>query len=143
GADVRVSVAETLDALETAELIGWQDRAMLKDALAMALAKTETEKHAFDDCFEQFFQVESFRGGRGHDGDDAAEEGEDGTQQMPDHPLVRMVMDQDEPALAVAMQEAAREVGVENIKYFTQRGLYTQRILAAMGVEAVDAAIAA
>src|SRR5690606_6443252 len=59
------------------------------------------------------------------------------------HPLVQMLMDQDDAALAVAMQEAARDVGVENIKYFTQRGLYTQRILQAMGVEAVDAAIGA
>src|SRR3546814_2929020 len=46
GVDVRVSVAETLDALETAELVGWQDREMLKDALSMALAKSETEKQA-------------------------------------------------------------------------------------------------
>src|SRR5690606_2686799 len=41
------------------------------------------------------------------------------------------------------MQAAAAEVGVENIRFFTQRGLYTQRILAAMGIERVDAEIAA
>src|SRR3546814_5367655 len=62
GADVRVSVAETLDALETAELVGWRDRAMLKDALSLALAKTQEEKQAFDACFDQFFRSDSFRG---------------------------------------------------------------------------------
>ncbi len=143
GAEVRVSVAETLDALETAELVGWQDRAMLKDALSLALAKTEEEKQAFDACFDHFFRSDSFRGAENREDADG-EEGEDGaTPEIPDHPLVQMLMDQDDAALAVAMQEAARDVGVENIKYFTQRGLYTQRILQAMGVEAVDAAIGA
>lgn len=143
GAEVRVSVAETLDALETAELVGWQERAMLKDALSLALAKTEEEKQAFDACFDHFFRSDSFRGTENREDADS-QEGEDGaTPEIPDHPLVQMLMDQDDAALAVAMQEAARDVGVENIKYFTQRGLYTQRILQAMGVEAVDAAIGA
>src|SRR5690606_28870580 len=128
GAEVRVSVAETLDALETAELVGWQDRAMLKDALSLALAKTEEEKQAFDACFDHFFRSDSFRGAENREDADS-QEGEDGaTPEIPDHPLVQMLMDQDDAALAVAMQEAARDVGVENIKYFTQRGLYTQRI---------------
>ena len=145
GVDVRVSVAETLDALETAELVGWQDRAMLKDALSMALAKTQDEKQAFEDCFDQFFRADSFRGGQDRE-EDAEQDGDTekgASPEVPDSPLLQMVKDQDDAALAVAMQEAAREVGVENIKYFTQRGLYTQRILQAMGVEAVDSAISA
>ena len=145
GVDVRVSVAETLDALETAELVGWQDRAMLKDALSMALAKTQEEKQAFEDCFDQFFRSDSFRGGqdREENGEQDGDTEKGASPEVPDHPLVQMVKDQDDAALAVAMQEAAREVGVENIKYFTQRGLYTQRILQAMGIEAVDSAISA
>src|SRR3546814_15292741 len=85
-------------------------------------AKSETEKQAFDACFDQFFRSDSFRGGQDR-GDGAEQEDEDGAPpEMPDHPLLGMMMDQDDAALAVAMQEAAREVGVENIKYFTQRG---------------------
>src|SRR3546814_14874165 len=111
---------------------------MLKDARSLALAKTQEEKQAFDACFDQFFRSDSFRGDQDRE-EGAEQEGEDGAPpEVPDHPLVQMVMDQDDAALAVAMQEAAREVGVENIKYFTQRGLYTQRILQAMGVEAIE-----
>src|SRR3546814_12972805 len=90
GVDVRVSVAETLDALETAELVGWQDREMLKDALSMALAKSETEKQAFDACFDQFFRSDSFRGGQDR-GDGAEQEDEDGAPpEMPDRKSTRL-----------------------------------------------------
>ena len=64
GAEVRVSVAETLDALETAELVGWDDREVLKDSLSMALSKTEREKEIFDHTFDRFFKFESFKAGR-------------------------------------------------------------------------------
>src|SRR5690606_27856285 len=62
GAEVRVSVAETLDAMETAELMGWGDREALKYALSLALAKTPDEKEIFDATFDQFFRFDSFRG---------------------------------------------------------------------------------
>src|SRR5262245_20639328 len=57
-ADVRISTAETLDAFATVELVGYRDRQLLKDSLALALPKTLDEKAAFDTCFDQFF---SFR----------------------------------------------------------------------------------
>lgn len=136
GAEVRVSVAETLDALEAAELIGWSDREILKDALAMALAKTPGEKEVFDDCFDRFFRAESFRESRGEG--EAAESAERAQGR-----LAQMLRDEDRAGLALAMQEAAQQVNVENIRFFTQRGLYVQRILAAMGIDEVDAAIAA
>ena len=43
-AEVRVSTAETLDAFNTMELVGYRDRAFLKDALSMVLPKTADEK---------------------------------------------------------------------------------------------------
>ena len=54
-ADIRISTAETLDALSTVELIGYSDRRLLKDSLALVLPKTLDEKAAFDTCFDQFF----------------------------------------------------------------------------------------
>ncbi len=56
-ADVRVSPAETIDALEVAERVGFQDRALLKDALALTLAKSIDEKARFDETFERFFSL--------------------------------------------------------------------------------------
>ena len=43
-AEVRVSTAETLDAFGAVELVGYRDRAFLKDTLAIVLSKTVEEK---------------------------------------------------------------------------------------------------
>ena len=54
-ADVEVSPAETLDALAVAQQVGLSDRRLLQDALRLTLAKSLTEKQAFDRCFLLFF----------------------------------------------------------------------------------------
>jgi uncharacterized protein with von Willebrand factor type A (vWA) domain len=54
--DVRVSPAETLDAMDVAAKLGYGDRARLRDGLGMALAKTPEEEAVFLQCFERFFQ---------------------------------------------------------------------------------------
>ncbi|MEH6568311.1 MAG: VWA domain-containing protein [Halioglobus sp.] len=53
--DVRISPAETLDAMEVANILGFSDRNSLRDGLGMALAKTTGEKAVFSQCFDSFF----------------------------------------------------------------------------------------
>ena len=53
--DVRISPAETLDAMEVANILGFSDRNSLRDGLGMALAKTTAEKTVFKQCFDNFF----------------------------------------------------------------------------------------
>lgn len=53
--DVRVSPAETLDAVDVAATLGYGDRTLLRDGLAMTLAKTPEEEVVFLQCFERFF----------------------------------------------------------------------------------------
>ncbi len=53
--DVRVSPAETLDAMAAASSLGYADRGLLRDALAMTLAKTPEEEAIFLTCFDRFF----------------------------------------------------------------------------------------
>ena len=48
-------------------------------------------------------------------------------------PLGRQLMTDARNALAMAMSQAARAHGLEDIKVFTQQGLYTRRILDSMG----------
>ena len=64
-ADIRISTAETLDALSAVELVGYEDRGALKRSLALVLPKTADEKEAFDLCFDQFFSAEDVSGQRG------------------------------------------------------------------------------
>jgi uncharacterized protein with von Willebrand factor type A (vWA) domain len=58
GSHVRISTAESLDAFRAAELVGYHNRALLKDSLAACLSKSELEKAYFDSCFERFFTVQ-------------------------------------------------------------------------------------
>ncbi|NCZ64287.1 MAG: VWA domain-containing protein, partial [Cellvibrionales bacterium] len=56
--------------------------------------------------------------------------------------LVRALQTGDEATLSVAIEAAAREAEVDNIRLFTQRGQYTRRLLDALGeTELRDAAI--
>jgi len=153
GADVRVSVAETLDAVHTMDLVGYGDRALLKDSLSLVLAKTPAEKESFAVCFDRFFSFDRFSGsaadddGAGPEGFPEEANGEDSggaeAQQPPtDHPLAGMLLAGDRAGLAVAMAEAAKAVGVSEIFLYTQKGLFTRRILERMGLTALDREIA-
>ena len=66
-AEVRISPAETLDAMNALELVGYRDRDFLKDSLALVLPKTADEKETFDTTFDQFFAFEDVAGRPGTD----------------------------------------------------------------------------
>ena len=57
-AEIKVSPAETLDAMECMDLVGYENREFLKNSLALVLAKNPEEKEAFEDCFERFFVMD-------------------------------------------------------------------------------------
>jgi uncharacterized protein with von Willebrand factor type A (vWA) domain len=54
--DIRVSPAETLDAMHVATTLGYADRSLLRDGLAMTLAKTPEEEAIFLTCFDRYFR---------------------------------------------------------------------------------------
>ena len=58
--EVRISVAEAMEAHEVAAHVGFSDRTLLKDALSLTLAKTVIEKQRFDESFELFFSRDQF-----------------------------------------------------------------------------------
>lgn len=53
--DVRISPAETLDAMHVTTTLGYGDRNLLRDGLGMTLAKTPEEEAIFLQCFDRFF----------------------------------------------------------------------------------------
>ncbi len=57
-ADVRVSSTEVVDAHQVIDLVGYTDRAMLKNALALVLPKTADEKNIYDYTFDRFFKFD-------------------------------------------------------------------------------------
>jgi hypothetical protein len=140
-AGLRLSPAESIDAVRAVRAVGWEDRGALRDALALVVAKTVEEKRQFDECFELFFrratprvepaantapprEVGAATGGEGAGGIGSA--------------LGRMLLAGDQAGLAAAMEQAAEDSGVRNIAVFTQVNLFARRILDAMGLGALD-----
>ena len=145
-ADVRISTSESIDAGAVVDLVGFSDRQVLKTALGQALAKSPDEKETFADCFDRFFAFSSFEqtsgaAAGGLEGDVTGAGPGDGLPvgQAPD--LVGMLENGDAGPLQMTLADAARQVGLNQIQLFTQRGLYTRRILEAMGLHGLNAAI--
>jgi uncharacterized protein with von Willebrand factor type A (vWA) domain len=125
--EIQVSPAEAIDAHCTVDSVGYADRTLLKDALCVALAKTEEEVERFDDCFEMFFAREEFRE---QDESHSSEPISDAESELvEEQPLAEMLLGGNETEMAQAMEQAANDAGVANIRYSTQRGLFTRRIL--------------
>lgn len=57
GAGVRVSAAESIDAMRAVASVGLSDRGILRDTFLLTLAKTEEEKQALSECFDLFFKI--------------------------------------------------------------------------------------
>jgi len=190
-ADIRISPAETLDAMSTVELVGYRDREFLKHSLSLVLPKTIDEKEAYNACFDDFFKFEDISGDSSQskegDTDNAAQESEQegdggegggsgertpgqpasgkkkkgkakkpnnnlyqeeeeedlgqGEMSQPDSELGKLLMSNSKVELAMAMASAGEEIGVQEIKIFTQKGLYSRRIMDAMGLADLNAEI--
>jgi uncharacterized protein with von Willebrand factor type A (vWA) domain len=136
GSGIRISISESTDAMRAVELMGYGDREVLKDALSAALAKSQAEKEIFEECFERFFAFDAFSTRKT---DSAGPLQTDLDTQ--DSPLTQMLLSGDNAGLSVAMSHAARQVDITGIKFFTQKGLYIQRIMQQMGLEGVNSDI--
>ena len=167
--EVRVSPAETLDAVEVAAALGYADRELLRDGLAMTLAKTAEEEVIFLQCFERFFKqnladfaapeqadseqadatlsdenTETF--GDNFDGSpenalEQAEEDSPALRSLMQGPLMQNLLNNERNELTLAMNQAAQQVDLQQIQMFTQKGQFTRRILDAMGEEQIRRAI--
>ena len=126
-AGLRVSVAESLDAFRALETVGYDDRAMLKDALGLTIAKTADEKLVYDACFERYFHRDGFVE---FPPDLAAP---DPSVDPSLSELARMLLGGDRAGLAAALERAAAGAGVAEIRLFTQTGSFTQRVLERLG----------
>ena len=184
-AEVRVSTAETLDAINTVELVGYENREFLKHSLSLVLPKTADEKETFNACFDQFFAYNDVRGERGESADDHEGEGGEeadentgegegegggtGGERQPGQPasgkkkskskpnnnlyeeeeeedlgpgemaeaqsaLGKLLMADSRVDLGMEMAAAGEAANVREIQIFTQKGLYTRRIMDAMGL---------
>lgn len=149
GAGVHVSPAESIDAMRAVAQVGVTDRAILRDALLLTLAKSQDEKLALGDCFDLFFSQPEPRQ------DQPAAENDDDTSEDSDQPpssdaaseagegpppeelgsLAQMLLSQDRNAISAAIASASGAASLSDIRYSTQRGIFSSRILDAMGLQ--------
>lgn len=149
GVGVHVSPAESIDAMRAVAQIGISDRAVLRDALLLTLAKSQDEKLALGDCFDLFFSQPEPPQERPEAAiNDDADEGEDqppssgstseageGQPSQGLGPLAQMLLSQDRNAIAAAIASASGAASLSDIRYSTQRGIFSSRILDAMGLQ--------
>lgn len=176
-ADVRVSTSESIDAGNVIDLVGFNERETLRDALSQVLAKSDDEKQAFVETFDNFFSFKQFKDkpasatppaanendepedqaeadggeGEGGEGGENTQQGgsaspgggsggerEGGESPQPRDDLVSLLERGDQAALQMALAEAARQANLNRIRLFTQRGMFTRRIMELMGLDGLN-----
>jgi len=145
GAGVRVSPAESIDAMKAVADVGFAERGILRDTLLLTLAKSQEEKQALGDCFDLFFsQPEVPEVTAPEDAADSKGADSAPSENEPDGPdtpapalgdLAQMLMSRDRNAIAAAMAAASNAASLSDIRYFTQRGIFSSRILEQLGIE--------
>ena len=134
-ANVQVSPAETLDAMEVIQNIGYEDRELLKNTLSLTLPKTPEEKEKFESCFEDFFQekvssqIDSY---------EEKEKQEQIDTNFEKNELISNFLEGSSNDLDLQISKAGEEVEIREIKYFTQRSVFSRKILEAMGVSEIE-----
>ncbi len=148
GAGVRLSPAESIDAMRAVSKVGFSDRTVLRDTFLLTLAKTQDEKKALGDCFDLFFDQpepsqpppedsETDKSDTPESGDapDAQGAADGGDQAQDLGQLAQMLLSQDRNAMAAAIANASNAASLSDIRYFTQRGIFSGRILDQMGIQ--------
>ena len=140
--DLRVSTSESIDAMNVVSEVGLDDKSLLKDSLSFSLAKTLREKEIFNKCFDNFFE-ENYMNLKGeklpqenHEEDIEFDDlnNIENTQKN----LEELYKSSDKTSLMTAMALAARDANLQDIKLFTQVGMFTRKIFDEMGLETLN-----
>ena len=140
GAGVHVSPAESIDAMRAVEKVGFAERTILRDTLLLTLAKSEEEKKALGACFDLFFSIaepqQEANDNQANAETPASQSASPagGAESQNIGPLAQMLLSQDRNAVAAAIANASAAASLSDIRFFTQRGIFSSRILAQMGI---------
>ena len=137
--DIKISTAESIDAMRVVSLIGIDDKPLLQDSLSQTLAKNLREKEIFDECFNKFFEenymnsVEESNDDTDKDNDLSNQEDIEEFNDIKSNDLEDLYRKSDKNTLMTLMAVAAREVNLSDIRLFTQTGMFTRKIFDAIG----------
>ena len=132
-ANIQVSPAETLDAMEVIEKIGYGNREILKNSLSFALPKTLQEKEKFDLCFETFFDNQLSQKNELHRQKQTLK-----SDKQVNSELAHQLLENNQSEIQLSISKAAEKAELKEIKYFTQRAVFSRKILEIMGVGGLE-----
>ncbi len=140
--DLRVSTSESIDAMNVVSEVGLDDKSLLKDSLSFSLAKTLREKEIFNKCFDNFFE-ENYMNLKGEklskeNHEEDIEFDELNNIENTEKNLEELYKSSDKTSLMTVMALAARDANLQDIKLFTQVGMFTRKIFDEMGLEKLN-----
>ena len=140
--DLRVSTSESIDAMNVVSEIGIEDRSLLKHSLSFSLAKTLREKEIFSECFDNFFEENYMNINEDKlpqkNNEKDSEISDLGVIDKNENSLEELYNNSDRTSLMTAMALAAREANLQDIRLFTQVGMFTRKIFDEMGLEKLN-----
>ena len=140
--DLRVSTSESIDAMNVVSEIGIEDRSLLKHSLSFSLAKTLREKEIFNECFDNFFEENYMNLSEDklpqENNEKDSEISDLGVLDKNENSLEELYNNSDRTSLMTAMALAAREANLQDIRLFTQVGMFTRKIFDEMGLEKLN-----
>jgi uncharacterized protein with von Willebrand factor type A (vWA) domain len=141
-AGAEASTSEAIDAARTVTLVGFDDRATLKAALGVVLAKSEEEKQIHDQVFDLYFGLPmQARRSTETDQPQALRTGDAEVDALLD--LATLQADgQPGDALRVALSRAATNANVDDIRFATQSGYLARQMVEALGIAPLEARLA-
>ena len=119
-ANVRVSPAETLDAMEVIDKVGYANKGLLKRTLSIVLSKTPEEKDKFSSCFDDFF-TDEIKAAVEVDLPDKKQTANDDSSD-----LAKTLMEGSQAEIMLAIADAGEESEIREIKYFLHKTLLEQ-----------------
>mgnify|MGYP000952749833 FL=1 len=159
---LKVSPPEVMDAVSAISLLGYDDRAIYRQALATTLSKSAADYPIFERCFEHFFCITptpaepaektaappfnlpaglQFLFGKG---EGASSGGQGAGQPIPSVPpsaLGEQLLNQPD-RIELELAQAIEKANLASIKVMTQQGLFGRRILMAMGLDDLERELA-
>jgi uncharacterized protein with von Willebrand factor type A (vWA) domain len=140
--DLRVSTSESIDAMNVVSEIGIEDRSLLKHSLSFSLAKTLREKEIFNECFDNFFEENYMNLSEDKlpqkNNEKDSEISDLGVLDKNENSLEELYNNSDRTSLMTTMALAAREANLQDIRLFTQVGMFTRKIFDEMGLEKLN-----
>jgi uncharacterized protein with von Willebrand factor type A (vWA) domain len=150
---IRVSVAESIDAFVSLDLLSLSDREIFKDALRTTMVKRSEDIGTFDQLFDLYWSAfydslrESFDDAAGEMGEgegevdldqlmQAIQQGMQGMEGELDlSELAKALLTQDLSQLEQLIRQAAEAAGTERIENMLQLGFFTRRTMEQMDAE--------